>query len=135
MNNIIRKSIRIVATPDKIWSIFTVPEVTKQMGGEYLSGWKPGNAINWRSANGSILTHGTILEIQDQRLLRHNLADLNDHNKILSEISYELLTDGNETLLNAEEKLMYETTDEQYADTSAGWDAALNALKNIAERL
>ena len=134
-NNLIQKIIEIDASPDKVWRVFTDPVVTRQMGGEYVSDWKSGSSFGWKGANGNMYTHGTILQIETERLLQHQLFENDERKKILSVITYTFSDDHGRTILGAREVLHNEMTDEQYQDTSDGWDIALAAIKKAAEDL
>src|ERR1700749_1974679 len=83
MRSTINKSIKINATPANVWRVFTEPAVTRQMGGEYVSGWK--------GANGTMLTNGTILQIEPKHLLKHDLFDAGNKTLVTSVITYTLI--------------------------------------------
>lgn len=77
-------------------------------------------------------TRGTILEIEQEKVLKHNLFD--DQNQhVLSVITYKFVRDDHQTMLHAQEELNYETTDEQYQDSVEGWNFALASVKKVAE--
>ncbi|SIN97123.1 SRPBCC family protein [Chitinophaga niabensis] len=126
----IEKSILINATPAKVWEVFTNPEVTRKMGGEYISDWKAGSSFGWKGADGKMYTQGVILQIIPNQLLQHHLFRPEDGHSILSTITYEFLDQQGSTLLLAKEDPV-----ESYEDASAGWDAALQAVKELAEGL
>lgn len=132
---IIEKAIEINASVKKVWSVFTDPIVTRQMGGEYVSGWKVGSSIGWKGQDGMFNTNGTILKIEIEKLLKHELLDLKDKNKLLSVITYEFKEIGERTILITKEEINYEMTTDQIKDASDGWDLALNAVKETAEKL
>jgi uncharacterized protein YndB with AHSA1/START domain len=136
MNNpIIEKTISINASTKKVWSVFTDPNVTRKMGGEYVSEWKVGSSLGWKGKNSSLYTNGIILELEPEKLLKHNLLDLNDKNRMLSVITYELVKNGAGTIVSAREEINYEMTDHQFKDANEGWDAALQLVKYVAEQL
>lgn len=132
---IIEKAIFINALPENVWRVFTDPSITKQMGGEYVSEWKVGSTLGWKGPDGNMYTHGTILQLENAKLLQHNLVDMNDHNILLSVITYELEPAGNATTLHAKEELHYETSHELLQQVNEGWDFALQMVKDIAEKL
>ncbi|MGN7721930.1 SRPBCC family protein [Chitinophaga sp. 22620] len=134
-NRIIEKTIDINATPANVWRVFTDPAVTRQMGGEYVSGWKPGSEFGWKGKDGTMLTRGIILELAPAKLLKHNLSGPGDPGALLSTITYEFIENGGGTMLSATEELHYETTEEQFSEAAEGWDYALQAVKDIAEKL
>ena len=128
----IQRSIEINATASKVWQVFTDPVITRQMGGEYVSDWKVGSTFGWKASDGKMLTNGTILEIEPEKLLKHNL--LNPDDTVISEITYELREQNGRTILHASENFTNPINDKEYADAVDGWDAALMALKEVAEK-
>ena len=131
-NLLVEKSIKINAPVSKVWQVFTNPVITRQMGGEYVSDWKAGSGFGWMAADGKMLTNGTILQIEPEKLLKHNL--LNSDSATISIITYELRAENGRTILDAREDFTNPITDEEYSDAINGWDAALAALKDVAEK-
>ena len=128
----VQRSIEINAPASKVWQVFTDPVITRQMGGEYVSDWKVGSKFGWKAPDGKMLTNGTILQIEPEKLLKHNL--LNPDDTVISEITYELREQNGRTILHASENFTNSINDEEYADAVDGWDAALIALKELAEK-
>lgn len=128
---VIEKTIEINALPAKVWRVFTDPALTRQMGGEYVSDWKPGGAFGWKAPDGKMLTRGTVIDIIPGKLLKH---DLYDKDVRLSVITYELLPHQEATLISAKEELLYEVTDDQLQEAEEGWEIALRAVKDVAEK-
>lgn len=134
-NPVIKKTIDINASTKKVWRVFTDPEITRQMGGEYVSEWKVGSSFGWKGQNSPIYTNGTILELEPEKLLKHNLFDLKDNNNVLSVITYEFVKNGAGTILSAREEINYEMSDYLFKEANEGWDAALQLVKHVAEKL
>lgn len=134
--SVISKRVDIKATSDKVWRVFIDPVITRQIGGEYSTDWKIGSPFGWLGNNGKMYTNGTILKLIPEALLQHNLFDPENKTQIMSVITYRLRpsSDG-KTLLIAHEDLKYEMTDQEYEAASEGWDGALKALKETAEKL
>ena len=128
----IEKSIEIHIPVSKVWRVFTDPVLTRQMGGEYVSGWKVGSPFGWKGMDGKIATQGTILKIEPERLLQHNL--LNSAGSTNSVITYEFDEKNRVTVLHTREDFTKPVTDKEYADAAEGWDVALLAVKETAER-
>jgi uncharacterized protein YndB with AHSA1/START domain len=105
------------------------------MGGEYETDWNVGSTFCWKGKDGNLLTHGTILEIFPEKLLKHNLFDSEARTKITSVITYQLINKNGTTTLLAKEELNYDLTEAQYHEVSEGWKLALTAVKKIAEKL
>jgi uncharacterized protein YndB with AHSA1/START domain len=132
----VEKSIEIDAPVSKVWRVFTDPVLTRQMGGEYVSDWKVGSSLRWKGPDGRMLTNGTILNIEPEKLLQHNLfsSDASSAGEITSVITYELREQGQRTTLLAREEFLRPLDDAEYLDADEGWDAALLALKALAEK-
>src|SRR5688572_4951929 len=113
---IIQKTIKINTPVSKVWKVFTEPAVTQKMGGEYVTDWKVGSSLGWKGKDGKMYTNGTILEIEKEKVIKHNLFD-DQKQKVLSVITYRFVKDDHQTILHAQEELNYETTDEQYQDS------------------
>jgi uncharacterized protein YndB with AHSA1/START domain len=132
---VISKEIEVNATADKVWHVFINPAVTRQMGGEYVSDWKVGGPIGWKGKDGKMYTHGTILQIEPAKLLKHDLRQLDGSNELLSVITYRFTESGATTLITASEELNYHADESQLDDMADGWEFALLAIKNIGEGL
>ena len=132
---IIQKTIKIDASVGKVWRVFTDPIVTRQMEGEYVTDWKVGSALGWKGKDGKIYKNGMVLEIEKERLIKHNLVGMEQEKKMLSIITYRFVDSGTQTILQAQEELYYEMTDGQYKEAMEGWDYALNLVKDTAERI
>jgi len=46
-NRIIEVTIEVNVPPEKVWSIFTNPDITKQMGRYYDTDWKTGSSFGF----------------------------------------------------------------------------------------
>jgi uncharacterized protein YndB with AHSA1/START domain len=128
----IEKSIEIRAPAGRVWRVFTDPVLTRQMGGEYISDWKTSSPLNWKSLDGRIITNGAILTMFPEKLLQHTLGD--SVRATNSVITYEFRETDDVTVLRAREDFAQPITDEEYADAAEGWEAALRAVKETAER-
>lgn len=131
----IDKTIEINALPVEVWRVFTDPLVTRQMGGEYVTNWETGSPFGWKGSDGMMYTNGIILQIEPGVLLQHSLFDPGDNTRVASIITYHFIDKGGGTILSAREELFTEMNESEYKDASEGWDAALGAVKKIAEEL
>jgi uncharacterized protein YndB with AHSA1/START domain len=127
------KTIEIHAPASKVWRVFTDPELTRQMGGEYVSDWKVGSSFGFKGLDGKMLTNGTILKIEPEKLLQHKL--FNSISSIDSVITYELQQHDGDTTLYSREEFTSPVSDKEYADIVEGWNAALLAVKELAENI
>ena len=128
----IENSIEVNAPVSKVWRVFTDPVLTRHMGGEYVSDWKVGSPFSWKGLDGKMITNGTIMKIVPEKLLQHNL--FNSVGSINSVITYEFHEKNSVTILHAREDFTQPITDNEYADAVEGWDAALLAVKEMAEK-
>ena len=135
MNEIIEKEIEINAKPKNVWRVFIDPETTKKMGGGYVSNWQIGSFFGWKSNNGEIITNGEIIEIEPEKLLKHKLFNVNNKSKVDSVITYKFIERNENTILRAIEELTYSVSKTQLEEMNEGWDAALDFVKSIAEKL
>jgi uncharacterized protein YndB with AHSA1/START domain len=127
----IEKSIEINAPASRVWRVFTDPALTRKMGGEYASAWKVGSPFGWKGLNGTMLTNGTITKIVPGKLLQHEL--FNSVGSINSVITYEFSEADRVTTVHAREDFNQPVTDREIAEAAEGWDAALLAVKAVAE--
>jgi uncharacterized protein YndB with AHSA1/START domain len=135
-NRFVEKSIQINTPVSKVWRVFTDPVLTRQMGGEYVSDWQVGSSLLWKGSDGQLQTNGSILKIEAEKLLRHNLFDLAvpETQSVLSVITYEFREQDGRTMLRAREDFSQPLDDVGYAAVLEGWDAALHSVKEIAEQ-
>ena len=133
-NKIIEKTIEIKAPINKVWSVFTDSDVTKQMGGYYDTDWKAGSSFGFKKADGNRLTNGILIEFQPERLIKHSLFESNSET-IMAIITYELQKKDGYTLLTGKEELAQPLDKETFEDASAGWELALKGVKELAEKI
>ncbi len=133
-STLIQKEITINAGADQVWRVFTDPSITKQLGGEYVTEWIVGSHFGWKGLDGKMYTSGTILQLESQKILQHNLLD-GEGRAIRSIITYKLEEGNGRTKLSAEEELKYEISTTEIEEINKGWDFALAAVKEVAEKL
>lgn len=133
-NKIIEVEIEIKAPLNKVWSVFTNPEITKQMGGYYDTDWKIGSSFGFKKVDGSRLTNGTLLGFKPGQLIMHNLFERNSET-VMAIITYAFQEKNGLTLLTGKEELTQPLDKTTFDDASAGWASALNLVKQIAETL
>ena len=129
--NFIDRIIEIEAPAAKVWQLFVDPELTRQMGGEYVSDWQVGSPIGFKGLDGKMLTNGLILKIEPEQLLQHKL--FNSVGSTDSIITYELHEQNERTTLHAREEFDHFVSGNEYADAVEGWNAALLMVKELAE--
>ncbi len=132
---VIQKRIEINAKPDKVWRVFTDPTISRQIGGEYVTDWAIGSSFGWKDLNGTMYTDGAIIQIEPEKLLQHQLLDLNNSGRLLAIITYQMESHGDNTVLYATEELQSAMTEKELEDASENWNIALHAVKETAEKI
>jgi uncharacterized protein YndB with AHSA1/START domain len=137
LKQILETRIDINAPAAQVWRVFVEPALTRQMGGEYVTDWTVGAPFGWQSLDGQMLTSGTVLAVEPEQRLQHSLfasiPALGETPAIASVITYELHAASGHTMLSAREEFAAPISDDAYADALAGWQAALGAVKVVAE--
>lgn len=132
LNTTIETTITIDAPTSKVWAVFANPKVTQKMGGEYVSDWQVGSSFGF-SMGGGMITNGKILAIEPEHLLQHSLFG-SDGTTVISTVTYTIQANGNHTVLIGREDFVNPLDDAGYADAKEGWEAALTAVKDVAEQ-
>jgi uncharacterized protein YndB with AHSA1/START domain len=131
----INQTIHVDAPPGAVWSIFVNPELTRQLGGEYVTDWKEGSMIEWKDKSGVTQAKGTILQIIPEKLLKLQLEDMSNAGEILSTITYDFNDHTSFTQLVIEEIIHYRISNEEYHDANQVWKETLFAIADAAERI
>lgn len=130
----LEKSIIINAPAETVWQVFTDPELTRQMGGEYVTDWEVGSEFGWQGGDGEMYSHGRILKLEPAKLFQHNLFDPDDEADVFAILTYEFTEEHGKTILRAREEFLEPVDDQEYTDAEEGWDMALQAIKDLAEQ-
>jgi uncharacterized protein YndB with AHSA1/START domain len=131
MNLSLEKTIKIDAPAARVWQVFTDSQVTRELGGEYVTDWQVGSTIGWKSGE-HMLTHGMISEFVPGKMFAFRQDG--SIRGVGSNIRYELEQAGEGTLLHASERFEQTIPEQDYADASEGWDIALGMVKEVAEK-
>ena len=115
----IEKSIEINAPVARVWRVFTDPVLTRQMGGEYVSDWRVGSSFGWKTLEGEVVTNGTIMKIEPEKLLQHTI--LNSVGSTGSVITYEFVETHGVTTIQASENFTIPINETEYKDATEGW--------------
>lgn len=125
-------SIQIHAPVTKVWRVFADPMLTRQMGGEYVTDWKVGDPFSFKKTNGEEVTAGVLLKYEPEKLLQHTVRSAIRTTD--ATLTYEFSEQDGITTLKGREEFEESITDEEHADSLEGWKAALNMVKEIAEK-
>ena len=131
----IETSVEIEAPASTVWGMFTDPAFTKQMGGEYVSNWKVGSPLKWLNSAGQILTNGTILKIEPNKILQHSLFSNPESLSVMAILTYKLVGSGDRTTVRIREDFTNSITEEERVDFIQGWNVALRAAKEVGEKI
>ena len=143
---IVKNSIAINATPDRVWDALINPEQTKKymFGCETVSDWKPGSALLWKGnyeGKEMVFVKGNILSIETGRFLSYSTIDPNsgiaDIPKNYLTVTYALTSQNGKTVLTVTQG-DYATVgdgEKRYQETidGGGWNPILNEIKKIVE--
>jgi uncharacterized protein YndB with AHSA1/START domain len=144
---IIKNSIAIDASAEKVWDILTNPEQTKKymFGCEALSDWKPGSALVWKGSyegKEMIFVKGEIVTIKPGKFLAYTAIDPNSNIDDTSEnyltVTYDLTNNNGHTVLNVTQGDYAKVAegDRRYKESynnGEGWNPILVEIKKIAE--
>lgn len=143
---IVKNSIAINATPEKVWDALINPEQTKKymFGCETVSDWKPGSALLWKGnykGKEMVFVKGNILSIEPDRFLSYSTIDPNSGIADIPEnyltVTYALTAQNGQTVLTVTQG-DYATVgdgEKRYQETidGGGWNPILNEIKKIVE--
>ncbi len=144
---IIKNSIDINASADKIWNALVNPEQTKKymFGCEAISDWTKGSSLNWKGIFGGkemTVVKGFVLHIQPGKLLKYSVIAPNATYPDIPEnylnVTYELTGKNNLTTLTVTQD-GFETAAEgekRYKETynnGEGWNPILKEIKKLVE--
>ena len=132
---IVKNSIAINATPDRVWDALINPEQTKKymFGCETVSDWKPGSALLWKGnyeGKEMVFVKGNILSIETGRFLSYSTIDPNSGIADIPEnyltVTYALTSQNGQTVLTVTQG-DYATVgdgEKRYQETidGGGWD-------------
>ena len=144
---IVKNSITINASIQKVWDVLVNPEQTKKymFGCETVTDWKVGSELLWRGnyeGKEMVFVKGFILEIQPEKLLKYTVIDPNatyphtpeNHLNVL----YELIYSNNQTTLTVSQDGFETAADgeKRFTDVSNngdGWNPILKLIKGVVE--
>ncbi len=144
---LIENTIRINASPDKVWDALTNPEQTKKymFGCETVSDWKPGSPLLWKGnyqGNEMVFVKGNIIAIEQNKQLVYTVIDPNGPIEDIPEnyltVTYQLTNDNGQTLLKVTQGDYSTVADgeKRYKDSynnGEGWNPILVQIKKILE--
>jgi uncharacterized protein YndB with AHSA1/START domain len=145
----IKNSIRINATADRVWDALTNPEQTKKymFGCETVSDWKVGSPLLWRGhyeGQDMVFVKGHIEGIEPGKFLAYTTIDPNSDIADIPEnyltVTYDLYPENNETILTVTQGDYKKVADgeRRYQDASnngEGWNPILVEIKKLLETI
>lgn len=144
---VVKSSIAIKASADKVWDALTNPAQTKKymFGCEALSDWKVGSPLLWKgNFNGVevVAVKGQVLEIEPGKFLAYTAIDPNnpsipDLPDNYLTVTLELSEAGGQTLLTATQgdysKVAEGESRYKHTVDGGGWDPILMEIKKLLE--
>ena len=138
---VVKKSIGIQASPEKIWDALTNPEITKKymFDCEAISLWKVGSPLIWIGAkDGKAYVKGEILQIAPEKILQYTVIDTTreDIPSNYTTVTYELSSSDNgptEVSITQGDFSEVEDGEKRFAECIEGWNKTLEGLKKIVE--
>ena len=140
---IVRQRMQVNAPPERVWEVITTPEYTRQFmyGCDAVSDWQPGSALEWIGAtNGVVYVKGNIVAIDRPRLLQYttfdpNAADYEDVPENYLTVTLELtpVDGGTEVRVAQGDFAKVQRREDHSQGAEAGWQAALEGIKRLAE--
>ncbi|MEO6283850.1 MAG: SRPBCC domain-containing protein [Dyadobacter sp.] len=144
---IIKNSITINAPVAAVWDALVNPEQTKQymFGSETVSDWKPGSELLWKGTyegNEMVFVKGEVVQIEPEKFLEYTTidpnSDIDDTSENYLSVTYELIPDGDQTILNVTQGDYSTVADgeRRYQDSynnGEGWNPILVEIKKLLE--
>jgi uncharacterized protein YndB with AHSA1/START domain len=144
---IIKNSITINAPAATVWDALVNPEKTKQymFGCETVSEWTPGSELLWKGTyegNEMVFVKGEILQLQPEKFIEYTAidpnSDIDDTSENYLRVTYELIPDGEQTILNVTQGDYSTVADgeRRYQDSynnGEGWNPILVEIKKLVE--
>jgi uncharacterized protein YndB with AHSA1/START domain len=128
----IETTVTINAPVQKVWEVFKNPEMTKKIGGEYITSWKEGSFFGFKKLDGTMATQGILLAVEPHKLLSHTLFE-EDEKTVMATLTYTFKEEDGKTVLSGREEFRNALSVAEYKDAKEGWQLALSAVKGVAE--
>lgn len=142
MNNSLtaKQTIKINATPSKVWDALTNPSLIKQylFGTETVSDWKKGSRITYKGVwqGKEYVDGGTILEIIPNKIFKStywsSMSGTEDKPENYATVTYELAEEGNSTILTITQDNI--KTKESKEHSEGNWGMVLKTMKDLLEK-
>lgn len=116
-NQVIGKKIIINAPVAAVLSLFTNPDIIRQMGGYYDTDWKTGSAFGFKKTGGAAITRGILLALKPMQLIKHSLFE-NDTDVVIAMLTYSFQQKDDQTMLRGQEELIKQLDQAGYDDAS-----------------
>ena len=143
----VKNSITINASPARVWDALINPEQTKKymFGCQTVSEWKKGSSLIWRGEqDGKAIDYvkGDILEIKSEKLLVYEtidtLSNIDDASEEYLCVTYELVPQGNATVLNVTQGDYAKVAEgerrfKEAQNNGEGWNPILVEIKKLVE--
>jgi uncharacterized protein YndB with AHSA1/START domain len=136
---ILKKTVKINASPAKVWEALTNPEVIKKyfFGTECITDWKKGSPILYKGTweGKPYEDKGNILNIETEKLIHYNywssFSGTEDIPENYAEIKYELEAEADGTIFTIIQDGFKNKEAVDHSETN--WGYILDGLKKITE--
>ena len=139
-NHIARASVRIKASPEKVWNALVDPKAIKQymFGTNVVSDWKVGNPILWKGEwqGKTYEDKGEILQLKSGEIIQYShfspLTGKPDLPENYHTVTIALSGNGDQTDVTLTQD--NNATDAEKAESEKNWATMLEALKKFLEQ-
>jgi uncharacterized protein YndB with AHSA1/START domain len=134
---VVKKSIRLNATPGEVWDALTNPKKTKKyfFNCAAYSDWREGSPITFRGKLffvKKIEMHGTIIKAEPGKILKYTLK--NSGSMSVSTVTDRLSYGDGQTILSVSDDVGNdEDSEKRYKRSVKGWNKVLKGLKKLVE--
>lgn len=137
-NYVVKKSIKIKASPTAVWRALTTPERTKKyfFNCEVFSEWQKGSDIVFKGKVFFFMDvefQGKIVQIEPETLLKYTLKNSNSDSVsiVTDKLTYK---NGYTTLTITDDVGNGDGAEKRFKRSKRAWDKVLKGLKNVVER-
>jgi len=140
----VRKSVRVNATPARVWEALVNPALVKQymFNSDVVCDWRVGSEIIFKGLAGGkevVFVKGKITKIEPEKVLQYTCfgpdSGLPDISANYTTVTYELRAEQGQTVVTASQGDFSGVGDgeKRCQDSLKGWDYALGGLKSVVE--
>ncbi|RAK67184.1 SRPBCC family protein [Phenylobacterium kunshanense] len=132
----LQKTLEIDAPPREVWRVLTNPELVREWAAAYEDGlsirtsWREGEAVVWRSPDGSTRASGAVAAFQPERLLKFDYTHALVADGCAFSESFEITAANSNTVLSMTSGPLNEAAFNALMERA---EEALREIKSLAE--